>query len=77
MVKNAWGELRSLTVICLALIILTGRPAHAYIDPGTGSFVLQAAVAGLLGVAFAIKSTWKGLSRAAARILLRRHSRAG
>ena len=33
----------------------------AYIDPGAGSFVLQAIVATLAGVALAAKSWWKKL----------------
>lgn len=30
--------------------------AHAYLDPGTGSMVLQAIIAGLLGIVFTCKS---------------------
>lgn len=33
----------------------------AYIDPGAGSFVLQAIVATLAGVALAAKAWWKKL----------------
>jgi hypothetical protein len=35
---------------CLALIAPTR--AHAYIDPGTGSFIIQALIAGFLGALF-------------------------
>ncbi len=73
------GILRSgcaFAALCLCLTIITSRPAHAYIDPGTGSFVLQAALAGLLGAAFVIKSTWKNLTHSVARIFTRKHSRA-
>jgi hypothetical protein len=31
---------------------------RGYIDPGSGSYLLQVAVAGLLGAAFAVKSFW-------------------
>ena len=37
------------------------RDAYAYIDPGTGSYFLQIIIAGLLGVAFAIKVFWKNI----------------
>ena len=30
----------------------------AYIDPGTGSYVLQLALAGLLGAGYAIRRFW-------------------
>jgi len=32
--------------------------AHAYVDPGTGSYVLQIVIAGLVAGLFAIKSFW-------------------
>jgi len=31
----------------------------AYLDPGTGSIILQSIVAGLLGIAVAIKMFWQ------------------
>jgi drug/metabolite transporter (DMT)-like permease len=37
--------------------------AHAYLDPGTGSYILQMLVAGLLGAAFAIKIFWMRIRR--------------
>ena len=30
----------------------------AYIDPGTGSYVLQLAIAGALGASYAVKHFW-------------------
>jgi hypothetical protein len=32
--------------------------AHAYLDPGTGSFVLQAVVASVMGAVFLTKTYW-------------------
>jgi hypothetical protein len=40
------------------------EPVLAYIDPGTGSYVLQMAIAGALGASYAVKHYWgrlKGL----------------
>lgn len=31
----------------------------AYLDPGTGSIIIQSILAGLLGIAFAIKMFWQ------------------
>lgn len=31
----------------------------AYLDPGTGSLVLQVTVAGLLGALFVLKASWR------------------
>lgn len=36
-------------------------PAQAYIDAGTGSMVMQAAVSGLLGLVFVARSAWSRL----------------
>ena len=36
-------------------------PILAYIDPGTGSYVLQLAIAGALGASVAIKHYWQRL----------------
>ena len=41
---------------CLFCLLVCGANyAHAYIDPGTGSYVLQLAVAAFLGAAFTIR----------------------
>lgn len=46
----------------IALLLLP-RDAHAYLDPGTGSYVLQMIIAGVLGAAFAIKMSWFRIRR--------------
>jgi hypothetical protein len=38
--------------------ILGTTQAHAYIDPGSGSFFVQMLLAGLLGAGMAIKAYW-------------------
>lgn len=53
--RNCWSSL----LVCLAASLLFAAPAAAYIDPGTGSIVLQALIAGALGAAFAVKRFWK------------------
>jgi hypothetical protein len=45
------------SLVCLAF----PRPAYAYLDPGTGSYILQLILAGLLGAAFAVKLFWKNI----------------
>jgi hypothetical protein len=41
----------------LFLLILTPS-AYAYLDPGTGSFIFQMLIAGLVGMSFALKLFW-------------------
>jgi Zn-dependent protease with chaperone function len=35
------------------------QDAHAYIDPGSGSFIIQIIIAALLGALFALKMYWR------------------
>jgi hypothetical protein len=44
------------------LLLLACPPAHAgYLDPGTGSYLLQLAIGGLLGALFTAKMYWAKL----------------
>lgn len=43
----------------LAAWVLASPPrAHAYLDPGTGSYFFQILIAGLIGGLFAVKLFW-------------------
>lgn len=56
------GYLTSLITILVALVLACLAfpcPAYAYLDPGTGSYILQLILAALLGAAFAVKLFWK------------------
>jgi len=44
-----------------ALTLSTAEPAHAYLDPGTGSMVLQIILGGIAGVGVALKLYWRRL----------------
>ena len=44
----------SILLVCLIAL----QPAHAYLDPGTGSFLLQMLIAGVMGAMFTIKMYW-------------------
>ena len=39
--------------------LLAAPPAYAYLDPGTGSYLFQLLIAGLLGGGVALKLFWK------------------
>ncbi len=44
------------------LIIICGlfaKNAYAYLDPGSGSYIFQIIIAGIIGGLFAIKLFWK------------------
>jgi hypothetical protein len=44
--------------LIVALLVLTVEPAFAYLDPGTGSMLLQVILGGVAAVAVAIKLFW-------------------
>lgn len=53
--------IKSLLVVCLlAVVFFLAFPSysHAYLDPGTGSYIFQLLIAGLLGVLFLLKVYW-------------------
>ncbi|MBE0564851.1 MAG: hypothetical protein IH621_02765 [Krumholzibacteria bacterium] len=39
-------------------MVLAPTAAHAYIDPGTGSFVIQGIIAAVVGAGVALKMFW-------------------
>lgn len=47
----------------ITLILLFPKPAHAYLDPGTGSYLFQILIAGLFGSLFFIKSIFRGIKK--------------
>ena len=56
------GSKKVIEVAALASVVATvSSPAHAYLDPGTGSFVLQGLLATLAGGAVALKFYWDRL----------------
>lgn len=69
-------KLRKFTSIEIALlflfVIVSPRSAHAYLDPGTGSYIFQIIIAGLLGAAFAVKVFWFKIKKFVAGIFSKR-----
>jgi uncharacterized membrane protein YbhN (UPF0104 family) len=57
------------------LFVATAEKAHAYIDPGTGSYVLQVAVGAILAAGFAVKMFWSRAKARVVRSLRRRRER--
>jgi hypothetical protein len=49
----------SLGSAATAVLLLSATNAHAYLDPGSGSLIIQALIAGFLGASFYIATSWK------------------
>lgn len=51
---------RKAAMILLTLVLLLlANPAHAYLDPGTGSMILQMILGGIAGAAMVARLYWK------------------
>ena len=55
--------MRSIHLFCLLTLALSGTaaPAYAYLDPGTGSMILQVLLGGFAGLALVGKLYWHRL----------------
>lgn len=47
-----------IVLFAAGFILILAPAAHAYLDPGSGSFIFQILIGGLLGVAVAVKAFW-------------------
>ncbi len=65
------GALAFLAVVVFISLCLSSRNAYAYIDPGTGSYLFQMAMASLLAATFVLRAFWGRIKAAFKGILLR------
>lgn len=67
-------KLSSLTLYFFGVLYLglLCRNAYAYLDPGSGSYLLQILMAGLLAASFMFKSFWQGVIRFFSKIFSRK-----
>jgi hypothetical protein len=52
------GSLFPLMSSAVLLLVLTERPAEAYIDPGSASYIFQVVAGALLGGIFLVRTYW-------------------
>lgn len=48
-----------LIFLITTILILATSPAYAYIDPGTGSSIIQGLLAVVVAIPFVLKASWK------------------
>ena len=53
---------RMLLALAAVFFVVAPRDALAYLDPGTGSAIIQMDVAGVMGALFIIKLYWRKLA---------------
>jgi hypothetical protein len=50
-------------IVVALLLVLLSSPAYAYLDPGTGSMIVQGLVAGLAVASAAVAAFWTRIRR--------------
>ena len=58
MIKRIGPVLHFIVIFTFVILLFSGN-AGAYVDPGTGSYILQIILAGLVGAAFTLKLFWR------------------
>jgi len=61
-----------MALVCLCALMAAERPAHAYIDPGTGSYAIQAAFAGLFVVLVTLRNKFRQIADSLMRLFKKR-----
>ena len=56
--KRFVSKTSSYALLAVLASLLLVREAHAYLDPGAGSYILQILIAGLFGALFVLKVFW-------------------
>lgn len=59
MMENILGKLKYLLLIVMCSLYLV--PAYAYLDPGSGSLIIQAILGGIAGLFVIVKIYWHRL----------------
>jgi energy-coupling factor transporter transmembrane protein EcfT len=49
------------SVTGIVILLMLPAMSHAYLDPGSGSYIIQIIIAGLVAGSFAIKLYWRKL----------------
>ena len=57
--NHSFSLVSAILALLIVIVLFSEKSAFAYIDPGTGSMMLQAVLAAVVGSAVAIKIFWK------------------
>jgi len=63
------GNVAMRYLLALAVLTASSTWAHAYLDPGTGSFVLQLIVGGAIAAAATVRLYWERTKEIARKLL--------
>ena len=54
--------MNSKKLLIISIMLLFNSYSHAYIDPGTGSIIIQVLIASFVGIAYTAKIFWKQIT---------------
>ncbi len=74
--KHCSGYVFSFLIVGMLVLVFSGE-AWAYIDWGTGSLLIQMAIAGLVGASLAVKIFWKQIKGFFARLFSKKQGTEG
>jgi len=69
-----YSDIAWIFLLAFAATFTLETDAQAYLDPGTGSYVMQLFIAGIVGSAFAVKTFWRNIKSFAGRLIGRKKS---
>ena len=70
-----WGTKRECIIfLSLSFLLLVWQEAYAYLDPGSGSMLLQIAVGSGLATLFLLKRLWYRIAIFVSKVILKRKS---
>lgn len=64
--------MRHIIFLSILFFLILPTPTYAYLDPGTGSYLLQIMAAVFFGGAYAVTTWWKQIKLFFVRIFLRK-----
>jgi hypothetical protein len=67
-------KVSTLTLLLFLLVIYPDSTAHAYLDPSTGSYVIQVATGVLFGMLYMAKVFWGTIRKTARKIFHKKDS---
>jgi drug/metabolite transporter (DMT)-like permease len=68
------AHLLAVPIAVIVLLFVFTRQAHAYLDPGSGSYIFQLLLAALVGALFAVRIYWKRIRTFFRRLLSKEKS---
>jgi hypothetical protein len=60
--KHSRPRLAAISIFTMVFMASSIKGVHAYLDPGSGSYLIQIVIASMVGAGFFVKSYWQHLT---------------